>query len=639
MNVFKPCGSLFLVTGLAVILLLVVACAKSAEETGKPAPSPAPAAPAAAPAPATPATPTTAAKPAAPKEGEPLVAGGPPFFPSKVAQLKGWQIMQQYHQNKLPLWTQAKYGGDYKILFNIAFAESQSFRLLDLLVLNRPSHAGMLLYTDMGRCSWVGRQDFSACKGEQAHNKALLIVPGIFQRWDQPDPTTYVFTVRKGVLWPAVPGVMTRTDREVTAQDIAFFLDVTRREGILKTNFLLVKAIEASDRYTVKVTMLEPHSDFIRHMAHTSMGIFPKECYEHPTCLKAGFFHSVSPGPFLLKEAETRVKLIFDKNPEFHLKGLPYVDRLSVINVTDPAALSAAFRSGQNDNISSVNLTEAEKLLRELPGTQLHAQGGIGGVTITLRPLLKGPLADVRVRRAMAMTIDHPTLWEVGNGGFTVLTPLISRDYFGEEFYMTLEQAGEWYQFNPERAKKLMAEAGYPNGFATQYVTTSTSGQHYDFGLHLQAQWKKYLGIDLKVLPVDFTSYNNQFYGGAWEGLIGTGACWIRSCWGIADDAFAQFLKGSPQNVQKLADPIIEEMYLKQRRELDPAKRVKLLWEFDQYEATQLYQIRLGVASILGMMQPWEMNGASHETAWFIALNGPTWLAMHDTSKYPGGKR
>ncbi|MBM3946312.1 MAG: ABC transporter substrate-binding protein [SAR202 cluster bacterium] len=506
---------------------------------------------------------------------------------------------------------------------------------MGILTLSRPSYSGMLLYTDNGRCSWVGRDDFSVCKGQYAQNKAVAVVPGILESWEQPDPTSYVFKVRKGVLWPAIPP-LARPDREVTAEDIVWFLETTKDQGILKGNFSLVKSFQAIDRHTLKITMTAPNADFLKNMAHTSMGIFPKECHAEKDCLGTKL---ISPGPFLMKESIPREKVIFERNPEFHLKGLPYTDRLTALHITDASVQKSAFVTSKLDSFIAQRDAEADNLLKQIPGSQLHAQGGIGGVTITWRIQLKGPLADVRVRRAMAMTMDHPTMWEASNDGFNVFTPLISRDYFGAEFYMTVDQAGDSYQYNPEAAKKLLAEAGYASGFKVPVFFSSFGGLYYDQMLFLQSQWKRHLGVDLEIKVIDSASLLNSFYAGTWEGFYNQGACWIRGCWGTADDAFQQFIKGSPQNVQKIDDPFIEDIYLKQRGEMDPAKRVKLLWEFDQYELTKLYQLRIGVATGRVIMQPWEMNGASHETMWFVALNGPTWQGMHDTSKYPGGKK
>jgi peptide/nickel transport system substrate-binding protein len=641
--------SLVFAVGVLIMLVLGAACAKGEQKAAAPAPAPstpaptAASAPAAAPAPATSAPSTQSAAPtpapsapaaAGVPSGQPVVPGGPPFFRSEVEKLTGYQFLQRWHVTKLSIWTKASYGGDHTGAVN--WTPSTTLNLLGVLTLSRPSYAGMLLYTESGRCAWGGRnEDFSVCKGQYGKNQAHVLQPGIFTNWQQPDPTTYIFTVRKGVLWPAVPP-MNRTDREMTAEDIVWFLNLTKEKGILKPNFALYKTIEPVDRYTVKITLTSPNADTVLNLAHTSMGLIAKECYEEKDCIGGKL---ITPGPFLLKISETRQRAIFEKNPEFYLKGAPYWDRMVLLNITDIAAQKAGFVTGKLDVYSATALVEAETLLKQVPGSQVHAPGGIGGVTMTLRPQLKGPLADVRVRRAMTMTLDHPQMWDAGFDGFSLFTPLISRDYFGADFYMTLAQAGENYQFNPTKAKQLLAEAGFPNGFATQIVYNLNSGVYYQYALYLQAQWKKHLNIDVKLQIIDTVTHTNQFYESTWDGLYWQSACWIRGCWGLADDAFAQFLKGSPQNVQKIDDPKTEEFYLKQRSELDPAKRVKLLWEFDQYELTQVYQIRVGMAASFNMMQPWEMNGASHETMWYTALNGPTWMGMHDISKYPGGRK
>jgi peptide/nickel transport system substrate-binding protein len=480
----------------------------------------------------------------------------------------------------------------------------------------------------------LNRQDFSVCEGKYSNNQAIVLVPGIFTQWQQPDPLTYVFTVRKGVLWPAIPP-MNRTDREVTAEDIAWFLGITKQEGILKNNFALVKEFQATDRYTLKVVMQEPQADLLTNMAHTSMGIFSKECYAEKDCLGSKL---ISPGPFLIKESVPRQKGVFERNPEFHLKGMPYYDRIVLLEITDPSAQLAAFTTGKYDQYFTNSFTQAKEIAQRNQGVQLHASGGIGGVSTMMRPFLSGPLADVRVRRAMAMVIDHPTMWEAAVEGFSLFPTVVSRDYYGSQFFMSLDQAGPWYEFNPEKAKQLLAEAGYAKGFSTQINFYSGIGLYQDYNLYFQAQWKKHLNIEAKINLTDRVAYNNMLYSSSWTGVMNTSACWITSCWGTADDTFGLFVTGAPQNFAKISDPKIDELNRKQRGELDPAKRRQLLWEFEQYELDQIYLFRVGVATAWILMQPWEMNGASHETMWFTGLNGPTWIGMHDTSKYPSNR-
>ena len=75
----------------------------------------------------------------------------------------------------------------------------------------------------------LGREGhFDTCSGSRNNIEAFNVVPSLFQSWTQLDPTTYVFTVRQGALWPA-RSPMTRTDRTITAADLVWFMDLTKR--------------------------------------------------------------------------------------------------------------------------------------------------------------------------------------------------------------------------------------------------------------------------------------------------------------------------------------------------------------------------------------------------------------------------
>jgi peptide/nickel transport system substrate-binding protein len=634
--------------GLVFVLLFLVACAKSEKETAAPAPAASAAPATAAPAPAaatTPGAPVATTQPAvtaaAPgsktafdvflsrPEGQPLVPGGPPFFPREAAKIKGVQIHYgKYHQTVTPLWTRAIYGGEFRA--SNTWNPISALDYLKVLSLARPTLAGMLLYMDMGLCSMVGRDDFSVCKGEYAHNYDFAVVPGVFQKWQQPDPVTYVFTMRQGVLWPAVPPML-RPDREVKAEDIVWFLQTTQKEGVLRGNLALVDKFEAVDRYTVRITMKEPQAEFIRNMTFNSMGIFPKECYDEKGCLGGKI---LSPSPFLLKESVPRQKVVLEKNPEFYLKGLPYVDRLIGIAVADIAADKAAFLTGQFDSLRTETDTDIGSIRRQIPNVRVHSAWTYGGMN-AVTPQITGPLADVRVRRAMAMTMDHPDMWETGYEGHTAFPTWISKDWFGAEFVMSLPQAGEWYQFNPEKAKKLLAEAGYPNGFTVAFQrAASLVAADANMVTFLQASWKKHLNIDAQIKLIDGTALTQAIQQGKWEGMV-----WQhghnQTYWVGADPNIQLLLEGSPTNFQRVKDPVIEDLYLRERREMDPAKRTALLWEFEQRELDQVWQFRAAVNTALMAMQPWDINGLPSLVGFLQVINAPSWLVMHDVSKEP----
>lgn len=621
------------ILGLVAVLAFVVACAKSDQETAAPAPGvqatpsqATPLAPAAATTGGAPTAPTGAAVGAVTMRDAPLVSGGPVFERSKIESLKGWKLFQKYDQSKVPLWTKAFYGGEMKT--TTSFLSTTNTDALNIPWLHRGAYFGNLLNIDYGLCSMVGRQnDYSVCNGKYAHNRGLVIVEGVFRTWQQVDALTYVFRINEKARWPQSP-LITRADRSVTADDIVWFLNLHKTRGHLADNFTLVDRFEAVDRSTVRIALKDRHADFMLAIAHTSMGVFPKECYTEGKGLDKCLEIVVSPAPFIIRENIFRQRVTLEKNPDFHLNGLPFVDGIKGVAILDPNALRAAFYTRQIENTSASTEEELLQILKQAPDARYAAAGILSG-SHGFRFKFEGPFADIRVRRAMAMTSDPPSMWEAGLGGFTLFPTLLGRQFFGEAFYMSLDQAGQWYQFDPQRAKQLMVEAGYPNGFKTSIQTSFGQGGQYDIQIFAQAQWKKYLGIDMEIKVVENTAHQAGFFEAKWDALW-FWWCWNITCWADADATFVHFLKGSRFNPQKIDDPFIEDLYRKQRGELDPAKRVKLLWDFEQHELDKIYYMRQALGHTVTIVQPWQLNAASHDVTYWSPLAGAGWMGIVD---------
>ncbi|MBM3947098.1 MAG: hypothetical protein FJ315_06855, partial [SAR202 cluster bacterium] len=194
--------------------------------------------------------------------------------------------------------------------------------------------------------------------------------------------------------------------------------------------------------------------------------------------------------------------------------------------------------------------------------------------------------------------------------------------------------AGPNYQFNPEKAKQLMKEAGYPDGFSIPLTTYLTSGSWNDMAITIQANWKRYLNVDLQFKVVDFSSYSQSQTEKTWDGILQQLA-WNIMWWGDQEMAIGHFTKGQFLNLQNVDDPVAVELFPKVRSEMDPAKRTAMLWQWEEREREMLYTLRVAILTNFHLLQPWELNGAPHEVAWFSSINGPTWTGMHDTTKEP----
>jgi peptide/nickel transport system substrate-binding protein len=541
------------------------------------------------------------------------------------------QLLLQYGAHTLPLWTKASYGGEMHIApTGYAATMFDPFGASDA---SRPNFAGFGIGADKGRCSLQGKTEkgMATCDGKRSELYSHVLVPDVFIKWEVPDPLTYIFHVRKGVLWPAIPP-MARPDREVTAEDIVWYYLTQRERGVVGRDFYkLTDTWQGLDRYTVKVTLKTPLPDFLRMFSDRSQAIVPKECADPAVCAKKDII--ISPGPFLFSEIVPRQKIVLVKNPEFHIPGVPWVDRVVRLQITDPAALKAGFVTGQLDYYQGSGLTESQGILKQRPEAQFQPLIATS-VGIYLKFRHEGPLADLRVRQALMRAVDFPSAWQTAFEGMSFMGTFILYDMLGLTLPMGLAQAGVNFRYDPEGAKKLLAEAGFPNGgFSVTIQTSSASGSAYELDLVLQQFWKRNLNVDTKIITVDGVSHSSSLVGRTWKGMW-QGQIALGGGTTAADGTMLWFIKGGVQNFSDMSDPVMDEIYAKQQIETDPARRRDLLWQFMGRNLEMLWVFPVGHTVSYALYQPWEMNAAGSANQ-YASTSGSGWTYMFDLSKMP----
>jgi peptide/nickel transport system substrate-binding protein len=309
----------------------------------------------------------------------------------------------------------------------------------------------------------------------------FLVEPDLAERWEQLDDTTYVFHLRQGVRWHNKPPV---NGREVVAEDVKFTFDRFLTEKGNRDRELLepVDRVEVVDRSTVKFVLKEPYVWLINTLAYPrSMWSVAPEVVQHFGDLKKPE-SAIGTDPFLLERYEPNVETVFTRNPQYFRDGQPYVDRVEWMVIEDASTGLAMYRTGQLDcghwHQWSVRQADLEAVQKSHP--HLMYQDVLNNLAWNLFIRAdQAPFNDVRVRRAVSLAIDRQGLIDavtVRGAPSPAIAPGLA------EWSLPIDQLGEgaqYYQHNPQEARRLLAEAGFPKGLKTLLYTTGGFGPDF----------------------------------------------------------------------------------------------------------------------------------------------------------------
>src|SRR5262249_39258470 len=172
--------------------------------------------------------------------------------------------------------------------------------------------------------------------GADVQPGTFIVEPDLAERWEQPDDTTYVFYLRKGVKWHNKPPL---NGRELVAEDVKFTFDRFLTEPGNANRYMLesVDRVEVVDRYTVKFLLKEPFVWLVDVLANPrSVWIIAPEVVQKFGDLKKPE-SAIGTGPFLLERYEPNIKTVFKRHPDYFLKDQPYVDGVEWTVVDDPS--------------------------------------------------------------------------------------------------------------------------------------------------------------------------------------------------------------------------------------------------------------------------------------------------------------
>jgi len=463
------------------------------------------------------------------------------------------------------------------------------------------------------------------------------------ESWEILEPDTLIFHIRQGVYWaldPTSEASRLVSGREVTADDVVFGLRRDWTIGYQSTNYrdlIDMENVENSiyispmDKWAVVIKSL-PGLSQLQFMA---AGQFFSRVIAPEVIEKYGDMNNwrnvVGTGPFILKDYADASVLTYVRNPNYWMHDpffpenqLPYMDVFNILIIPDLSTRMAGLRTGKIDTLFHLNAEDAESLMKTNP--ELEGKSYIDNApTIYVRNDLP-PFNDIRVRRALAMAIDNQeilNLYYEGKGElFTYpIIPVVEL----MDMYTPLEEmpksVQELYGYHPDKARQLLAEAGYPNGFKTEVVTLV---KDVDLLSIIKDYWAK-ISVDLKLDVKESGAYSSIEARKNYTQML------MRSMASNTVYSLPFERKGGFFNFGVVDEPWVRELYLEMTRKyfLPGNERQKVLTEpmaeglpnWITYANEQAWFMVLPNPQVYVLWQPWlkGYHGA------YTTLHTPAW--------------
>ncbi|MGH8064496.1 MAG: ABC transporter substrate-binding protein [Candidatus Entotheonellia bacterium] len=461
--------------------------------------------------------------------------------------------------------------------------------------------------------------------GADVRPGTFIIEPDLAERWEAPDDTTYIFHLRQGVKWHHKLPV---NGRELVAEDVKFTFDRFLAEKGNPGRYMLdsVDHVEVVDRYTVKFVLHEPFVWLLDILANAlCMWIVAPEVVEQYGDLKK-VETAIGTGPFLLERYEPNVKIVFRRNPDYFRPGLPYVEGVEWLVQDDESTGLAMYRTGQLDAGPGlqwdVRQADLDALKQSHPHLRYQDMQSITQTTIWMRTD-QPPFTDARVRRAISHAIDRQgiieAVWVRGQPSPGVAPGLA-------EWSLPIDQLGEgakYYRHDPQEARRLLAEAGYPKGFKTQLATTSGYGRDLLDAVQLVQRYLKEVGIEVELKIQEYGAYQATTGQGKYEGLA-MGPYGV--AWEPDGALYGPYMPNQLRNRGHVNDPKLAAMVQEQRRLKDPEARKQLIFAIQRYAAEQQYYVYLSSQVVTASWQPYLRNYAPNLNSDFGSRAAALWL-------------
>ncbi len=370
-----------------------------------------------------------------------------------------------------------------------------------------------------------------------------------------PDQTTYTFTIRDGVKF--------HSGKELTVDDVVYSLKRCSNPDdpvLLQAGMTGIESIAAADDSTVVVTLKEPNADFLCEM---TAAIIPQS-NEDPDHVSDGT------GPYKFVSHSPQESFVLEKYDEYW--GEPaHIEKVTLKVCANADSLVMELNGGSIDMMARVTSTQADQLSDDfnvLEGTMNLVQA------LYLNNAAK-PFDDVRVRQALCYAVDRQNILDLTSDGHGTIIGSSMYPAFGK-YYM--EELSDYYPHDVEKAKALLAEAGYEDGFTFTIKVPSNYTQHVEVAQVIADQLKA-VGVDARIQLIEWETWLSDVYSGRnFEGtVVGLDASTL-----AASSMLLRFNSDNSKNFVNYNNPDYDAAYSRAVSTTDDARRTEAYQECER---------------------------------------------------------
>jgi peptide/nickel transport system substrate-binding protein len=416
---------------------------------------------------------------------------------------------------------------------------------------------------------------------------AATPVPDLALKYENVDELTYVFHLRQGVKF--------HDGTDLTAEDVAFSLNRIRTDSPEFQRayaFAPVDSVEATTPDSVTIKLKEPYAALINEIAAAYTRIAPKHVIDEKGDMKQVI---VGTGPFKLKSYQRGQQMVLERNDDYFEPDIPYLDSIEIAIMPDNSSQLAAFNSHAIDIYQPANSSQLDTMKKVNPDIVVteYAPMGLNGIGCNTQVK---PFDDVRVRQALWYAIDQQKIIDIVYAGHGSKQRAVPATYAG--WVVPYDQLPMSDAPNIDKAKALLKEAGYENGFKVKCKSVYRYSQKE---ATVAAQLFKAIGVDMEIVDMEYGAFLTARNNGDFD-LI---AFALAPFGDISDFTAALYGTQASRNYGHWGDADLDALLEKGDKELDVDKRKAIYADIQKMLAEKCWVIDFPEDKLFDAVHPY----------------------------------